>query len=464
MMKLGITGKLFLAVLATSVLVTLAMGLAAHVSFTRGFLGYLNDQGVERAESLLPVLANAYKQHGNWDFLRGNRRAWFELMRAARNPQADDGLPPDTLPEPDLTGVGLRVTLLDADRHVVIGQPTVDADAPQRPIIVDDRTVGWLAVLPFQRATASAGVRFQEGQLRAIWIIGALAVLFAAALAMWLARMLLAPVKRIASATHRLAAGDYTTRVAVSSRDEIGALAEDFNGLAQTLERNEQLRRAFVADISHELRTPLAVLRGELEAIEDGIRPLSPKSLKSLQAEVDMLNKLVSDLYDLSLSDVGALTYRKVDVDVVDVLKLELSAFRERLTARGIRLDAQLPDRPVIVLADEARLRQLFHNLLENALRYTDPGGVVKVACTRRERMVQIDFQDSKPAVPEDALPRLFDRFYRVDGSRSRASGGAGLGLAICKNIVEAHQGSIAAHASPLGGLWIAVTLPLGAD
>jgi len=271
----------------------------------------------------------------------------------------------------------------------------------------------------------------------------------------------LAPVKNIARATHRLAAGEYATRVAVASRDEIGALSADFNRLAQTLERNEALRRAFVADISHELRTPLAVLRGELEAIEDGVRPLSAASLKSLQAEVDTLNKLVGHLYDLSLSDIGALTYRKVDVDLTDVLQNILSAYRARFAERGVSLHAELPDQPLIVLADEARLRQLFHNVMENSLRYTDSGGTVKVACTRRQHTAQIDFQDSEPAVPEEALPRLFDRFYRVESSRNRASGGAGLGLAISRNIVEAHQGTIVAKASPLGGVWLAITLPL---
>jgi two-component system sensor histidine kinase BaeS len=462
-MKLGITTKLFLAVLVTGIIVTLAMGVAAHISFTRGFLGYLNDQGVERAESLLPALSAAYKAHGSWEFLRGNPRAWFELIRSARNAQTDDPPAPGTLPEPDLTGVNLRVTLLDADRNVVIGQPNVGSDAVTRAIVVEGQTVGWLAVLPFQRATASAGVRFQERQLRATWIIGALSVLLAAAVAMWLARLLLAPLKRIAAATHRLAAGEYTTRVPVSSRDEIGALAQDFNSLAQTLERNEQLRRAFVADISHELRTPLAVLRGELEAIEDGVRPLSPESLESLQAEVETLTKLVSDLYDLSLSDVGALTYRKVEVDVAEALEVALSAFRSRLADRRIALDAHLPKQPLIVLADEDRLRQLFHNLLENALRYTDPDGVVKVDCRQVGRHVEIDFQDSAPGVPDESLPRLFERFYRVESSRNRASGGAGLGLAICKNIVEAHEGTLRAQASPLGGLWIGIKLPLAA-
>jgi two-component system sensor histidine kinase BaeS len=459
-MKPSITTKLFLAVLATSTLVTLAMGIAAHVAFTRGFLGYLNEQGIERAESLLPALRIAYEEHGSWDFLRGNPRAWFGLLRSAIAPPDEKALAGNP-PEADLTGVNLRVTLLDADRGVVVGLPNVGPDAALRPIVVNGGTVGWLAVLPFQRATASAGVRFEERQLRATWVIGAASVLVAALVAIWLARVLLAPVTNIARATHQLAAGQYATRVAVASRDEIGALSEDFNRLAQTLERNEALRRAFVADISHELRTPLAVLRGELEAIEDGVRPLSAASLKSLQAEVDTLNKLVGDLYDLSLSDIGALTYRKVDVDLTDVLQSALSAYRARLAERGIALHAELPGQSLIVLADEARLRQLFHNVMENSLRYTNSGGTVKVICTRREHTAQIDFQDSEPAVPEEALPRLFDRFYRVESSRNRASGGAGLGLAISRNIVEAHQGTMVAKTSPLGGLWIAITLPL---
>jgi two-component system sensor histidine kinase BaeS len=434
------------------------MGVAAHISFTRGFLGYLNEQGVERAESLVPRLSAAYREHGSWEFLRGNPRAWFQLLRPPRD--ADDP-PLTTLPEPDLTGVNLRVTLLDADRSVVIGQPNVGPDAAMRAIEVDGRTVGWLAVLPFQRATASAGVRFEERQLRAIWVIGAVSVLLAALVALWLARVLLAPVKRIASATHRLAAGDYSIRVRAASNDEIGALAEDFNRLAQTLERNEQLRRAFVADISHELRTPLAVLRGELEAIEDGVRPLSRESLHSLQSEVQMLNKLVGDLYDLSLSDVGALTYRKVDVELSDVVRSTVKLFNGRLAERGLSLELQVAPEPLIVLGDEARLRQMMINLVENSLRYTDAGGKVRVSCAAHDGAARIQIEDSAPGVPAEALGKLFDRFYRVDASRNRASGGAGLGLSIVKNIVEAHDGSLVAEPSELGGLRVVVSVPL---
>ncbi|MDA3919156.1 MAG: HAMP domain-containing protein [Salinisphaera sp.] len=170
--------------------------------------------------------------------------------------------------------------------------------------------------------------------------------MLSALLSFWLARTLLAPIKRVARATHRLAAGHYDTRVTTGRADEIDQLGRDFNHLADTLERNEQMRRTMMADISHELRTPLSVLRGELEALEHGVRPLTHDSLHSLAGEVALLSQLVEDLYDLSLSDVGALTYRKVEVDLVDVLSDVLGVFEARLSAAGIALEAALPAAP----------------------------------------------------------------------------------------------------------------------
>src|SRR5437588_4910202 len=266
---------------------------------------------------------------------------------------------------------------------------------------------------PFDRAD----LRFEAEQLRASWIIAAVAVLLAAIVAIVLARALLAPIKRLAGATHRLARGDYTTRVASTTRDEIGQLVADFNHLAVTLEKNESLRRQFMAEISHELRTPLAILAGEIEALEDGIRSPTPASLKSLRAEVATLTKLIDDLYDLSLADVGALTYRLERLDIVDLLDDAVQAFTERYAARNIALEFAHPAEPLHVDGDVARLMQLFNNLLENSLRYTDAGGRLRIAAALVDTNVHIDFQDSAPAVPEDALPRLFERLFRVESS-----------------------------------------------
>lgn len=185
---------------------------------------------------------------------------------------------------------------------------------------------------------------------------------------------MLAPVKRLVEGTHRLAAGDFSTRVAVSSRDELGHLAQDFNQLASSLEKNEQMRRDFMADVSHELRTPLAVLRGELEALQDGLRQPTPESLSSLQAEVAILTKLVNDLHQLSQSDRGALAYRKTQLDVVRLLQVAIASFHGRFQNKKMTITAHLPEHAVI-FGDPDRLNQLFHNLLENSLRYTNEGG-----------------------------------------------------------------------------------------
>jgi two-component system sensor histidine kinase BaeS len=206
------------------------------------------------------------------------------------------------------------------------------------------------------------------------------------------------------------------------------------------------------------------VLRGELEALEDGVRTFTPEALKSLQAETALLGKLVNDLYDLSLSDIGALSYRKTELDLNDVLRSSVEMFRDRLAQRSLKLTLDIAHEPITVFADEGRLMQLFGNLLENSGRYTDAGGLMRVSATVDDGEVYIHFDDSPPGVPADVLPKLFDRFYRLDPSRNRAHGGAGLGLAICRSIVEAHGGSIVAQPSDLGGVRIAVSLPLASE
>jgi len=275
-----------------------------------------------------------------------------------------------------------------------------------------------------------------------------------------LSRGMLAPVKRLVNGTHQLAAGDFSTRVEVDSQDELGKLAQDFNQLAMTLEKNEQMRRAFMADISHELRTPLAVLRGELEAMQDGVRKMTLGSLESLQSEVSILTKLVDDLHQLSLSDAGALAYRKVDTDVVHLVQLAEAGSRDRFHSKQLTLTSKLPE-SAQVFGDPQRLSQLFNNLMENSLRYTDPNGGLEILGEIRDKLLILTFQDSAPGISDEQLIRIFERFYRTEGSRNRASGGSGLGLAICQNIVEAHGGQISASHSPAGGVRIKVVLPL---
>lgn len=466
LLRPGLTVQLFLAMLVTAVLVTVAMGAAAQWNFQRGFLGYLNAQAEQQTESTLPRLQQAWRDpgHGSWDFLRDRRGAWHRLIEPP--PERDGASPWDGDVEqiaPHLLGLGRRLTLLDAREQVVTGFPHPFADSVRRAIVVDGATVGWVVLAPIESVTDAAALRFLADQIRASLAMGALAVLLAAGVAWWLARALLAPVRDMAHATHRLAAGHHDVRVPVRSSDEIGRLARDFNQLAHTLARNERMRRDAMADISHELRTPLAVLRGEIEAMQDGIHPLTPQGLQVLHGEVDALAQLVDDLHALALADAGALRYRKTVLDLGALVALAAEAFAARCAERDLRLDVVPPDdgAAVPVLADPDRLRQLLHNLLDNAVRYTDPGGRLVVRLGREDGQAVLDVSDSAPGVAPELLPRLFERFFRVERSRGRASGGSGLGLAICRSIVDAHEGTIEARPSPLGGVLVRVTLPL---
>ena len=462
-MKLNLAARLFAAVLSAAVVVAVAMGVGAHINLNRDFLGYLNEQAVNRLDLAVPSVTAGYRQQGSWDFLRERPDLWYRLLRPVPE---ESGVPLAERPPPsatpaELTGASRRFTLLDAERQRLVGFGSPAGNAIERAIVVDGLTVGWLVLTPFESVSYGAEKRFADAQARTGWMVGGAAVLLAAAVALWASRRLLRPVQAVADATHRLAAGDYTTRVRESGADdEIGRLARDFNQLALTLHRNEAMRREFMADVSHELRTPLGVLHGELEALEDGVRPLHAGALQSLKAEVATLHKLVDDLYELSLADVGALSYRKAELDLREIIDDTAGAFGERLRSSGLALQLDLPSGPLPAFGDARRLRQLFANLLENSCRYTDAGGALRLQARREGRQMLIDLHDSAPGVRGDQLPRLFERFFRAEASRSRKSGGAGLGLSICQRIVQAHEGRIEARPSPMGGLWLRVELP----
>jgi len=269
----------------------------------------------------------------------------------------------------------------------------------------------------------------------------------------------LKPVKDVAQGAHALTRGRFDIRLEPHSKDELGQLAMDFNALAEALQRNELLRRQGMADISHELRTPLALLRGEIEAMQDGIRPFDQFQLGKLHGSIMQLNRLVDDLYELALTDAGALSYRKESLNLAAILQLCADSAQHRINQSSLTLHQDIPEQ-LTVFGDARRLRQVVDNLLKNSRRYTDPGGEIQISAWQTNRYVHFKIEDSAPGVDEEMQSRLFDRFYRTEGSRNRAVGGAGLGLAICRNIVDAHQGKILAKSSPLGGLQIVVTLP----
>ena len=452
-LRLGISAKLFLAIFSTCMLVLITMHWGVRLSFEHGFVDYIKRGNEQRLAMLGDALADQYEQHGNWDFLRHNDRLVFTILRSLeQNPDSSNQLPPH--------GWRTQFWIIDQQYKVLVGpRAPVPPEGSRRNITTSNgKVVGWVVGSPPERLTRSTDINFDHQQKRTSWLIVGLSTLLAALVTWLMSRGLLAPVKRLVAGTHHLAAGNFATRVEVGSRDELGQLAQDFNRLASSLEKNESMRRAFMADISHELRTPLAILRGELEAMQDGVRKLTPAAIGSLQSEVGVLSKLVDDLHQLSLSDEGALAYRKQATDLVQLLEVTAGSFNERYRSHGLTLTLQMPDEAPF-FGDPDRLMQLFTNLLENSLRYTDAPGQVEVRLWYEAPWWQMSFADSAPGVDAQKQAKIFERFYRTEGSRNRASGGSGLGLAICKNIVDAHGGHIAAEHSDLGGLKIALQL-----
>jgi two-component system sensor histidine kinase BaeS len=501
-MRLGLWHRVFLLNAALIVAALAGVLWTQQRAFRAGLTDYLFSLDLERAERVAEALGAAHAQFGDWHFLRGRPRVFLDIVdralarepdagqpvpdprpRQARRPEprprpgamppardawllgADSGLGPEPGPRPPRPR--LRAGPMDLPSRLSVrdeaGVPVFGTEPGPRwtrlAIRVDAREVGsvWLAPLP---EIGAQDFGFLRDQTRKAAVAGAVALLLALASSWWFGRRLFAPLRALNRGAQRMAAGDYAVRVSVQGTPEVAALGEDFNALAQALTAQRAAQRQWIADISHELRTPVSVLRGEVLALEDGVRPFTREALASLRGETERLTALIEDLYQLALADLGALNYRFEPVDLPTLVRAVAASHERALRSAGLTLEIDLPEVAVMVEGDERRLMQLFANLLGNAQRYTDRGGRVRVALRDSGAHAVVDIDDTAPGVPSEALPRLFERLYRVEGSRNRGSGGAGLGLAIARAIVEAHGGDIRAQHSPLGGLRVSVRLP----
>ncbi len=471
-MKLRITQKLFIALILTIALVVIAMVLLMQWSLDRGFLKYVNQTESRQLDKLALKLTNYYSGYRNWHFLRDDDRTWRQIVssrngRAYRpaNDQYEGFHPHPRAHQPPPSrpfDIGPRLSLLDTDKKYVAGRRNAPPDAMLYELTLEGQTVGWLRLAPMRKLRHQRDLQFVEQQSQAFYIIALIVILTAAAASIMIARQFLSPIRRLASATRSIRNGDLDVRLAATANDELGELTEDFNRLAKTLGEAESMRRQWVVDIAHELRTPLAILRGEIEALQDGVRQWNDTAGASLHSEVVRLGKLVDDLYQLSLSDIGRLRYDKTQVDLISLLHGLVDTFSMSVKRKNIRMSTQWPaDKNLFATADRDRMIQLFTNLLENSLRYTNASGAIELQLSHDADHAIVEIHDSEPAVPDAALAKLFDRLFRVEESRNRASGGAGIGLAMCQRIVFDHGGRINASHSPLGGLAITVLIPI---
>ena len=366
---------------------------------------------------------------------------------------------------------GISILLTDADGVVIadsqkqlVGEyyEPGTTDNP-REILLGEQILATLYVSPAPAAEPyfASPQRLSETVGRSlIWGI-TLAIIIALILTFVLSRRMSSPIGALATAARQLGGGDLSRRVPLQGKGEVKLLAQAFNSMAADLEHAEQLRRNLVADVAHELRTPLSNIQGYLEAIRDRVIKPNPATIRSLDEEASLLSRLVDELQELSLAEAGELKLIYQEEDIAALVEQTIASWRPQVAAKEISLSLDLPDNLPPVNVDWQRVSQVLHNLVENAVAHTREGGAISVAATTQDGQIEIRVSDTGEGIPVEDLPNIFERFYRVDRSRARATGGSGLGLTIAKRLVEAHGGKIAVQSELGKGSAFSFTLPM---
>jgi signal transduction histidine kinase len=356
--------------------------------------------------------------------------------------------------------------LLDAQSHIVVdhGQAVDPATSPAYhpgkgevvlPIMVNGREVG---ILVLGQNIQRPERRFTFNFLGPVLLASIILAVFATLIGLLLTRRVVSPLAEVIAAAEEIAGGKLQTRVRVKAPDDLRDLSDSFNKMADALERNDRERRDMLANIAHELRTPLTVLRGRLEGIMDGVYLADESSISPVLEETYLLERLVEDLRLLTLAESHQLVFEKHELDLIEIARRSISMFQAEADEKKIHLDLQTVLDKALITADPLRTEQVISNLLSNALRYIPKGGRVWVEISRQRDELHVSINDDGSGIPEEDLPLIFNRFWRGEKSRSRVSGGAGLGLAIAKLMVEGQDGQISARNLPEGGLQVLVS------
>lgn len=447
-MRLRLVLSFFLIVLVA----ILSTVLIVHFNTPQQVQNFMLRGGMQGLDTLVDELEAFYQENGSWE-------GAIQLIETSVQGMMGSG---------HGNGRGQRIVLADSNGLVIsdsMGSLTgnlLTNEEKSSAIVLKNGwfSIGYLLATGGMQVTSSAQqpliTRLNDAALQA----GLIAMVIALVLAILLAEGILKPVRQLTKAAERVAAGDWTHDVPAKGRDELAGLARSFNAMVGSLKKSEERRRSMTADIAHELRTPLAVQRAHLEALQDGIYPMTGENLQPVLDQNGMLVRLVDDLRILALADAGELQIEKQSVDVRDFLQGMQERFRSAGEERQVQIVVQ--DRPACpsIQVDPDRLAQIFTNLIGNALRFTPAGGKILLSaeCDRDE--VRMIVSDNGSGIPVDALPNIFERLYRVDKARSRSEGGSGLGLAIARQLAVTQGGNLTAENNPEGGARFVFTIP----
>jgi signal transduction histidine kinase len=450
--------KLLLSFLAIALIGVLVVAVLANWTATQEVRRFMFAGGAAPEQQIVQGLSGYYQGHGSWEGVQNL------LQRSPGHGPRGLGMGPALMNQ--------RVLLVDTHREVVadnanliVGQAFTAA--PGDTVIgveVDGVRVGDLIIL--NGRTLNTTGRLENDLLArvnaGIWLAALVAGVVALVMASAIAYSLVRPIQQVTEAAGAIARGDLSQRVNITSRDEIGRLANTFNAMASDLEKGERLRRDLTADVAHELRNPLAVLQGNLEAVLDGVLPPTPENLQPLLDHTLLLARLVEDLRTLSLVEAGQLRLDRVTTDPAALMQSVVTQFSAQARVQQVTLATNLaPGLPSLDI-DAQRMTQVLGNLLSNALRHTPEGQTITCRVSPEAGQVAFVVADTGAGIPPEILAHLFERFYRAGGARSHHAGSTGLGLAIAKQLVELHGGQINVASEVERGTTVTVTLPVG--
>jgi two-component system sensor histidine kinase BaeS len=493
-MRIRLVHTQSLLLIAAVLLTALSMGALNAWNLRHGFSEFLVARDTERLEQFAALVSQNAEAAGSMTALKAKGLGIHDLFRQfgitqgtrpenrssssqiqdlphlATRESRDEIVRPRPLHPPDTANNDAfksRVSIYGSDGLPLLGKK-LQSDPRlyiERPILIQGKTVATARMIKLQPASNNVEANFLTSQYTGIASAACFLILIAVLGASWIANRWTKPLMQIQTATELIAKGAFDIRLDRTRTDEIGDTMRNINRMADSLQQLEGSRHRWMADISHELRTPLTVLRGEIDALLDGVMPLQPQTIVSLREEVLQLSALVDDLHLLTMSDLKALPCYFEEFDLAALVSSLTKRFTPRAQQLGLMLNFDLAfDTQKCVNGDAKRIEQLISNLIENSLRYTDRPGKVAVLLEAQDKHVSIIIKDSSPTVSAKELPSIFDPLFRADAARQRTGVGSGLGLSICSAIVEAHKGSIHAVESSFGGLQVEVILPWDAE
>ncbi|MCD9024636.1 sensor histidine kinase [Cohnella silvisoli] len=416
----------------------------------------------------LEFLANRFEKYS-----ADKIASWFESYYE-NNENSWDGIDLANIPD-GVDTIGQNhggIALLSPDGRLLFHKGRIEADTVlkskyKKKMITGGSLAGILYV---DRWESSETLQLKSYLLRWMAIGSTVAAIFSGIVAFligyWLVRIFTRPLQRLIPAVEKVAGSDFQFQLPVTTKDEFGKLTKAFNQMTQRLLHAEEVRKRLVADVAHELRTPLTIIQSRLEYIQEGGQQVPPETLLPLQDEVMRLSKLVDDLHQLTLAEAGKLPLAKQHIDLTELLQRMIEILKPEADERQIGVSIESHAKRAVAHLDPHRMMQVFYNVLSNAIRYTMPGGsvAIRIAVDHRENgaaFAAISIADTGVGIPEEQLTFVFNRFHRVEEARSRHAGGMGLGLAIAKEFVEAHQGSITVKSEVDKGTEFTIFLPL---